>query len=85
MDHSLPTWADGILIEGENKYIQRIMDEWRLERRTSLGPPGCDEDKGQEGRYKKLDAESATVVRRSAVLNYMSEDRLALHQKGLPG
>ena len=36
-------------IEGENKHIQKMMDEWRLERCTSLSTPGCDEQKRQEG------------------------------------
>ena len=57
---------DGISIEGEDKYIQKMLKEWRLERCTSLSTPGCDENKRQEGGNEALDDKSATMFRRSA-------------------
>ena len=36
---------DGISIEGGNKYIQKMLNQWRLERCTSLGARGCGENK----------------------------------------
>ena len=67
---------DGINIEGEDKYIQKMLKEWRLERCTSLSTPGCDENKRQEGGNEALDDKSATMFRRlAAMLNYMAQDR----------
>ena len=67
---------DGISIEGEDKYIQKILKEWQLERCTSLSTPGCDENKRQGGGNEALDDKSATMFRRSAaMLNYMAQDR----------
>ena len=67
---------DGISIEGEDKYIQKMLKEWRLERCTSLSTPGCDENKRQGGGNEALDDKSATMFRRSAaMLNYMAQDR----------
>ena len=57
---------DGLSIDGEDKYIQKMLKEWRLERCTSLSTPGCDENKGQEGGNEALDDKSATKFRRSA-------------------
>ena len=68
--------TDGISIEGENKYITMMTEEWELASMTGLSTPGCNEDKREEGGDEELSPGVATAFRRSAAMaNYMAQDR----------
>ena len=58
---------DGISMEVENKYIQKMLKEWRLKRCTSLRIHGYDENKQQGGNEALYDEH--------AMLNYMAHVR----------
>ena len=69
--------ADGISIEGENKYITMMAQEWELTSMTSYSTPGCNEDKREEGGDEELSSRASTAFRRTAAMaNYMAQDRL---------
>ena len=68
--------ADGLSIEGENKFIDTMILDWELAKSCGLSTPGCNEDKRESGGDEELRPRLTTACRRSAALaNYMAQDR----------
>ena len=67
---------DGITIEGENKYIDQMAEDWDMQKCSPVSSPGTFEDKREDGGETELTPEKAYKYRKAAAMgNYMSQDR----------
>ena len=66
---------DGISIEGANKYIDHMVEDWSMQSSSPVSTPGTSDEKREEGGDEELGPQEATLYRRSAAMcNYMSQD-----------
>ena len=68
--------TDGVSVEGENKYIEKMATDWNMEKCSAVSTPGTSEDKREDGGDEELPPNEASLYRRSAAMGvYMSHDR----------